>query len=42
LVTFPFNRRGTFQFRWCVPASSSPDGLPVDAVYTAPFSLTVK
>ncbi len=41
LVAFNFNRRGTFQFRWYAPATTSPDGLPVDAVYSSPFSLTV-
>jgi hypothetical protein len=41
LVAFAFNRRGTFQFRWYVPGTSTVDGLPVDATYTGPFSLTV-
>jgi len=41
LVAFNFNRRGTFQFRWYAPATTSPDGLPVDATYSTPFSLTV-
>jgi hypothetical protein len=40
-VTFPFNRRGSFEFRWYVPATTSPAGGPVDAIYTGSFPLTV-
>lgn len=39
---FAFNRVGTHQFRWWVAASTSSQGLPVDAGYTYPFSLTVR
>ncbi|GAA1531283.1 hypothetical protein GCM10009741_36780 [Kribbella lupini] len=39
---FAFNRVGTHQFRWWVAASTSSQGLPVDAGYTYPFTLTVR
>ncbi|MBB5840489.1 hypothetical protein [Kribbella italica] len=39
---FAFNRAGTHQFRWWVAASISAQGLPVDAGYTHPFTLTVR
>ncbi|MGC4940042.1 hypothetical protein [Kribbella sp. DT2] len=39
---FAFNRRGTHQFRWWVAASTSAQGLPVDAGYTYPFELVVR
>jgi hypothetical protein len=39
---FAFNRRGTTQFRWWVPASASSTGLTVDAVYSSVFTLTVR
>jgi hypothetical protein len=42
LVVFNWNRRGTTQFRWWVPGSTTSTGLPVDPVYTSPFSLTVR
>jgi hypothetical protein len=38
---FAFNRLGVTQFRWWVPASASSTGLPVDAVYSNIFTLTV-
>ena len=38
---FAFNRLGTHSFRWWVPASLSSTGLPVDAVYSSVFTLTV-
>ncbi|WP_112239653.1 hypothetical protein [Kribbella monticola] len=41
LLQFPWNRRGTTQFRWYVPTSTH-NGLPVGPVYTGPFSLTVR
>lgn len=39
---FAFNRVGTHQFRWWVAASTSSQGLPVDAGYTYPFTLVVR
>ncbi|TWD75316.1 hypothetical protein FB561_6754 [Kribbella amoyensis] len=39
---FAFNRVGTHQFRWWVAASTGSTGLPVDAGYTYPFTLTVR
>ncbi|MGC4944257.1 hypothetical protein [Kribbella sp. DT2] len=41
LVAFPWNVRGTFQFRWWIPASTTSTGLPVEAAYSGVFSLTV-
>ncbi|WP_133985013.1 hypothetical protein [Kribbella voronezhensis] len=41
LLQFPWNRRGTTQFRWYIPASTH-NGLPVDPIYTGAFSLTVR
>jgi hypothetical protein len=41
IATFPWNVRGTFQFRWYIPATIS-SALPVEAVYTGPFTLTVR
>jgi hypothetical protein len=41
LLQFPWNRRGVTQFRWYVPASTH-NGLPVAAVYTGGFKLTVR
>jgi hypothetical protein len=41
LLQFPWNRRGVTQFRWYVPASTH-NGLPVAAVYTGGFNLTVR
>ena len=38
---FAFNRLGQTQFRWWVPASLNGAGLPVDAAYSSPFTLTV-
>ena len=38
---FAFNRLGVTSFRWWVPASNSSTGLPVDAVYSNTFTLTV-
>ncbi|HET6292136.1 MAG TPA: hypothetical protein VFG33_02140 [Kribbella sp.] len=38
---FAFNRVGQTQFRWWVPASVNGAGLPVDAAYSNPFTLTV-
>jgi hypothetical protein len=37
LLAFPWNRRGTTQFRWVVPASPG-----VDAAYSSTFTLTVR
>lgn len=37
LLTFPWNRRGITQFRWWVPAFGG-----ADAIYTGPFTLTVR
>ncbi|GAB2606524.1 hypothetical protein [Kribbella endophytica] len=37
LLTFPWNKRGTTQFRWWVPGSPT-----VDEIYGAPFTLTVR
>jgi hypothetical protein len=37
LIAFPWNKRGTTQFRWWVPASP-----PADATYSGVFSLTVR
>ncbi|TDO52577.1 hypothetical protein EV643_102416 [Kribbella sp. VKM Ac-2527] len=42
LVSFPWNRRGSVQFRWWVPGSTTSTGLVVDPVYSSPFSLTVR
>ena len=41
LLQFPWNRRGLTQFRWYVPASTH-NSLPVAAVYSGAFSLTVR
>ncbi|WP_083750891.1 hypothetical protein [Kribbella sp. ALI-6-A] len=41
LVAFAWNTRGTFQFRWWVPGSTTSTRLPVDAVYSGPFTLKV-
>ncbi|ONI72397.1 hypothetical protein BWI15_20390 [Kribbella sp. ALI-6-A] len=37
ILTFPWNKRGTTQFRWWVPASPS-----ADATYSGVFTLTVR
>jgi hypothetical protein len=41
LLQFPWNKRGVTQFRWYVPATTH-NSLPVAAVYTGVFSLTVR
>ncbi|ADB35596.1 hypothetical protein Kfla_6604 [Kribbella flavida DSM 17836] len=41
LVAFPWNIRGTFQFRWWIPGSTTPTGLRVEPAYSGVFSLTV-
>ncbi|WP_432939203.1 hypothetical protein ACQPXM_28940 [Kribbella sp. CA-253562] len=41
LVAFAWNVRGTFQFRWWIPGSTTSTRLPVDAVYSGPFTLKV-
>jgi hypothetical protein len=41
LLQFPWNRRGVTQFRWYIPASTH-NSLPVAAVYSGAFSLTVR
>jgi hypothetical protein len=41
LLQFPWNRRGVTQFRWYIPATTH-NSLPVAAVYTGAFSLTVR
>ncbi|WP_432939206.1 hypothetical protein ACQPXM_28945 [Kribbella sp. CA-253562] len=40
LVAFPWNVRGTFQFRWWIPGSTA--GLRVDPVHSPVFTLTVR
>jgi hypothetical protein len=42
LVAFTFNRRGSTQFRWWVPGSTTSTGLKVDPVYSGIFTLTVR
>ncbi|ONI72398.1 hypothetical protein BWI15_20395 [Kribbella sp. ALI-6-A] len=37
LLTFPWNRRGTTQFRWWIPATAT-----ADATYSGVFTLTVR
>jgi hypothetical protein len=41
LVAFPWNVRGTFQFRWWIPGATTATGLVVDPAYSNPFSLKV-
>lgn len=41
-ATFTWLHRGTAAFRWYVPASLSPAGLPVAATFTPAFPLTVR
>ncbi|TWD75315.1 hypothetical protein FB561_6753 [Kribbella amoyensis] len=41
LLSFPWNRRGTTQFRWWVPGSTTGTGLKADPVYSGVFSLKV-
>jgi len=42
IAAFTFNRKGATQFRWWVPGSTTSTGLTVDAVYSSPFTLTVR
>lgn len=42
LLTFPFNRRGTAEFRWWTPGMTLPSGLTVEATYSSVFTLTVQ
>jgi hypothetical protein len=43
LVAFNWNRRGSTQFRWWVPGSTTTStGLKVDPIYSSPFTLTVR
>ena len=42
LAVFNWNRRGTAQFRWWVPGTTTSTGLKVDPIYTAAFTLTVR
>ncbi|GAB3833802.1 hypothetical protein [Kribbella italica] len=42
LLSFPFNRRGTAEFRWWTPGMTLPSGLTVEATYSPVFKLTVQ
>lgn len=42
IAVFNWNRRGTTQFRWWVPGSTTSTGLKIDPIYTAAFPLTVR
>ncbi|MEV6281127.1 hypothetical protein [Kribbella sp. NPDC051770] len=41
LVAFAWNVRGTYQFRWWIPGTSTATGLPVEPAYSGVFSLRV-
>ncbi len=42
LLSFPFNRRGTAEFRWWTPGTTLANGRTVEATYSQVFTLTVQ
>lgn len=42
LLSFPFNRRGTAEFRWWIPGSTLANGRTVEPTYSPVFTLTVR